>query len=76
MAKPVNPVWIKERKKEILEGRVTDITSSFNRAVQVLITLLVDQNIPYKIYNLGAGVKRLTTNTNICPLCKKTLKED
>ncbi|MCK4498963.1 hypothetical protein KAU11_00525 [Candidatus Babeliales bacterium] len=67
----VNPSWLKERKEEIRKGYVIDITTSFNKAAQALIILLKDT--PFRVYNLGAGVKRITTKTDICPCCKRKL---
>ena len=73
MAVRVNPEWLKSRKEEIREYRSVDVTTTFNKAVQALIILLVEANLPFKLYNLGAGVKRITTKTNICPYCKRKL---
>ena len=73
MAVRVNPEWLKSRKEEIREYRSVDVTTTFNKAVQALIILLVEANLPFKLYNLGAGVKRITTETNICPYCKRKL---
>lgn len=67
----VNPSWLKERKEEIRKGYIIDITTSFNKAAQTLIILLKDT--PFRVYNLGAGVKRITTKTDICPCCKRKL---
>ena len=69
----INPGWIEERKEEIRKGYSIDITTSFNKAAQALVILLSNANTPFKLYNLGAGVKRITTKTDICPCCKKNL---
>ena len=51
-----------------------DETISFNKASQWLITILSKNLIPYKIYNLGAGVKRIVTkDIDTCPCCKHKL---
>lgn len=34
-----------------------------------LIGHLADRDIPFKIINLGAGVKRITVAEHICPIC-------
>lgn len=38
-----------------------------------LVATLAKYNIPFKVHNLGAGVKRITTDTDTCPCCKKPL---
>lgn len=53
------------------ENRVIDETTSFLPAVQWLIMQLAKNGIPFKLINLGAGVKRITTETNTCPCCKR-----
>lgn len=50
-----------------------DVTTGFNLAVQWLICRLTERGIPFKLYNLGAGVKRVTTETNTCPCRKRPL---
>lgn len=74
MTTRVHPQWLKDRKEEIREHRSVDVTTNFNKAIQALIILLVKANLPFKLYNLGAGVKRITTETDICPYCKQELK--
>lgn len=74
MAARVSPSWLKERKEEIRKGYVIDITTSFNKAAQALIICLSDADTPFKLYNLGAGVKRITTKTDVCPCCKRKLE--
>ena len=69
----VSPKWLKERKEEIRKGYLIDITLTFSKAIQALIILLTEAEIPFKLYNLGAGVKRITTKTDVCPCCKKKL---
>lgn len=73
MAQRVNPSWIKDIKESIEKHRSIDRTISYNKAAQVLIEILIAQDIPFKVYNLGAGVKRITTNTETCPCCKRKL---
>ena len=74
MAVRVNPSWLKERKEEIRKGYSIDITASFNKAAQALIICLSNADIPFKLYNLGAGIKRITTKIDICPCCKRKLR--
>lgn len=39
-----------------------------------LIAELTRRNVPFKVYNMGAGVVKIVTNTDTCPCCKKKLK--
>jgi len=48
-----------------------DYTSMYNNLTQQIILLLSNSNKPFKVYNLGAGVKRITSNTDTCPYCKR-----
>lgn len=50
-----------------------DRTTGINKAAAWLIMYLTQEEIPFKVYNLGAGVKRITTDTKKCPCCKKEL---
>ncbi|RJR46036.1 MAG: hypothetical protein C4576_11445 [Desulfobacteraceae bacterium] len=76
----VNPEWIGKIKNAIKEVAdpeerpKIDETLSFNAAAQWLITFLSNRNIPFKVVQLGAGVKRITTDTDTCPFCKKKLE--
>lgn len=49
------------------------ITTAFTNWQQQIILELNHANIPFKVYNLGSGVKKITTNTDTCPCCKKKL---
>ena len=69
----LNPAWIKNREEELRQNEPIDRIESFNLAIQWLITEFTKRGKPFKLYNLGAGVKRITTETNICPCCKKVL---
>lgn len=69
----INPEWKKQMRKSIDHRHNIDHTTASNKAIQFLVISLNDANIPYKLYNLGAGVKRITTTTDICPCCKKKL---
>jgi len=71
----VNPKWMKIRQAEIEETpHKIDVTISYNAAAQWLITELTNVGIPYKLHQLGAGVKRITTkDIDICPCCKQLL---
>lgn len=45
------------------------VTTSY--AATWLVEKLARVNRDFKIYNLGSGVKRITTDTETCPCCKK-----
>jgi len=51
-----------------------DHTTTNIMAIRYIILALSKQSIPYHIYNLGASVKRITTDTEICPCCKRKIK--
>ena len=67
----VNPNWIKNQITVYKETGKIDATTNFNKAMQELVMILESRHIGFKIYNVGAGVKRLVTDTNICPTCKR-----
>jgi hypothetical protein len=50
------------------------VDTSFNQAVQWLILRLTEADIPFRLIQLGAGVKRVTTETDQCPKCHGTGK--
>lgn len=72
-----NPKWIEERKAEIgkylgpLRTEI-DLTLSDNMAIKWMVCQLADKGIPFRLIQLGAGVKRITTKTDICPKCNGT----
>jgi hypothetical protein len=75
----INPAWQKQCLLDIQrfkygELTVFERTISHNIASQWLIIALSERNIPFKIFNLGAGVKKITTQTDICPKCNGTGK--
>lgn len=74
MAKIIGEGW----KNRVLDELSTDLghkgyideVISYNPATQWLITHLTKSGIPFKVTNLGCGVKRITTkDLNICPKC-------
>lgn len=72
--KIIAPQWktAMEEKMGAVNPNV-DETLSSNMAAQYLIVRLSNRGLPFRVYNLGAGVKRITTNTDTCPCCKKAL---
>jgi hypothetical protein len=63
--------WKNSRLQDISQGYKIDEILSANIACQWLVCELTRNNVPFKIINLGAGCKRITTETEICPCCKK-----
>ncbi len=73
MLKRVNLQWT-SRLRELLDANLPiDETTGYNPAIKWLVAELSCRNRPYKLYQLGAGVKRITTETENCPFCKKRL---
>jgi hypothetical protein len=70
----INPAWVDKIKSSLLQGEAIDDTTAFKPATQWLIMHLSSCGVPYKIYNLGAGVTRVTTKTDVCPCCKQKVK--
>lgn len=69
----VNPVW-RERIEDLhRRHQPIDEVVKYNPATQWLIGFLAMADVPFRVYNLGAGVKRVTTDATHCPCCKRTL---
>lgn len=62
--------WKDEIIQKIETGTL-DFTSQYNQAIQFAVLALSKRNKPFKLYNLGAGIKRITSDSDICPCCKK-----
>ena len=69
----VNPNWLSEKLHTLDYTGELDVTVSYNKAAQSLIEALSVRDKMFKVYNLGAGVKRITTNTEVCPCCKRKI---
>ena len=69
----LNPRWLENRIAELNRTGKLDVIESYTPAIQALITELAMRGKAYRLYALGAGVKRLTTDTEICPCCKHKL---
>ena len=82
MRTQLNPKWVENRRAEmdaykeaVRNSQVPppiDVTTSHNQAIQWLIASLANREIPFKLIQLGAGVKRVTTLTDVCPKCNGT----
>jgi hypothetical protein len=76
MAKTLNPNWVTSQKQlmaNVAVGEPYSAVESFALAKTFIVTELTRRNIPFKTYNLGAGVMRITTDTDTCPCCKRKL---
>lgn len=71
----LNPEWCQKMTADAHSSLPVDYTSNLNLAIQYTIFQLSNAGRPFKLYNLGAGVKRITTDTDTCPCCKRKLKE-
>jgi len=76
----INKAWISSMRNKMVTLTLNnpypshiDETIKFNKAAQWLITVLSEKNIPFTIKNLGAGVKRICTDVDSCPFCKRKL---
>lgn len=65
----INLKWILERKEEIRRGFFVSATIPYNPAAQWLISYLDEENVPCKVVNLGAGVKKVIAAEKVCPHC-------
>lgn len=78
MAVRINPKWLEEQinafKQANMDGRVYSVVTNFATGASHLALALARLNIAFKVDNLGAGVKRISNATDICPKCKGTGK--
>jgi len=76
----INPEWIEDVKTGVGNylsdsgGMHFERVLRFNRATQWLVEYLTVKGVAFKVINLGAGVKRITTDTSVCPKCNGTGK--
>lgn len=78
----LNPTWKNEVQDKLKayqtapanghERPILTWTVTFNKAAQYLVIKLTEAEIPFRVLNLGVGVKKITTDTTICPKCKGT----
>jgi len=79
MARGINPKWINDVKTGVEnyqnnneDGMQFERVLNHNAAAQWLIKYMTGKGVAFKVLNLGAGVKRITTDTDVCPKCKGT----
>jgi len=56
----------------LMESPEFDYTSAVNLASQWIIVQLSEKQHPFRVINLGAGVKRITRKVDTCPKCHGT----
>jgi hypothetical protein len=69
----VNPKWLETVITGYRETDMIDVTETYLPAVKELVRWLSNRGIDFRVYNVGAGVRRVTTETDICPCCKRKL---
>lgn len=71
--KVLNPKWVEKMRTQLgQESGVNEVLTT-PLAIKWLIAELARANRPYRVEELGAGVKRITTNTTTCPCCRRPL---
>lgn len=66
----VNPKWLKSWVEKLANEEVPAfVICEHNVATKALIASLEQKEIKYSKINLGAGVYKITNQTNICPKC-------
>jgi len=78
MSVRLNPIWMESQRDLISkcrpsEGKHYEIVCTDNRASKFVIATL-SSGYAFKVINLGAGVKKITTRTDTCPKCGGTGK--
>ena len=72
----LNPRWCEVQEEKIAawrrDGTHIETVASENFAIEHIIVRLAKESIPFRLINLGAGVKRITTDTQVCPKCGGT----
>jgi len=68
-----NCQWARRIEEKLNADDPIDEVCSAAYIANWLVNKLARLNKPFKIYNLGAGVKRITTDTDVCPCCKKKI---
>jgi len=72
----INPAWRNEIESLIFQNALKDQTITYRPAAQWLIEKLSTIGIPFKIFNLGLGVVKISLRTDVCPCCHQTLNKE
>lgn len=74
MSRNINPQWANKVRDQLDRIQPIDETTAYTPAIQWIICELTKSSRAFQLYNLGAGVRRITTETDVCPFCKRNLK--
>ena len=73
MAKQLDTKWVVAIEESLRNWQPINETLTDRLTLQFLILRLLKDGRPFKVYTLGAGGKRITTDTETCPCCNKKL---
>lgn len=75
MAKVIEPncAWCLRMQRMMDQAQDIDEVIQTAYAAAWLIKELAKRNIVFRVIPLGAGVRRIITNTDICPCCKRQI---
>lgn len=78
----ISAVWANRMREEIHNYQrsrednqtlpIISVTTHYTICLQWLVEELTRNSIPFKVLQLGAGVKQVTTEVDICPKCHGT----
>jgi hypothetical protein len=66
--------WKAAMMPKVYSTQKVEYSGSFKPAIQWLVVNFLKAHRAYKIYNCGAGVQTITTETDICPCCQQKAK--
>lgn len=70
----VNRKWMESMLKKLNDDPSNfDEIVTYPPAKKWLVRHLAESGMMFKVHGLGAGVSRITTNTEVCPYCKRKL---
>ena len=69
MMRKINRDWQLRMISLIEDGKFISETIPFNLEAKWLISILDAHRVPFKVNQLGAGVKKIMVMDNICPYC-------
>jgi hypothetical protein len=72
--KIISQKWAAEMREAMAERRRIDVTTQHAVCIKWLVESLSNHRIPFRLINVGAGVKRVTTDVDVCPKCNGTGK--
>jgi len=71
----LNPAWVAEMESKLNFKQPIDVTLAYPTPQKWLIVQLTRRGIPFACLNVGVGVRRITTDTDKCPLCKRPIEK-